>query len=945
MSRADRKARYNSATASDAQDANAVRLFAFTNFADGYRSAVAPEAPFMVVRAKQAKLGDAHPTLQWAPFANAVYSDNPATEAVFMIDGSQLGDHVESDEASAGPTTYGVLARSVMKAVVKLNPRRAVVVGAGPTAWLLVKMLAVSFNGADELIRSALILLPSKPTAEVETTVRRVAQKAPGANGFKFKLFVVGGAAEDVLGWKELCTVFDVVHHPQAAGESVFVTASRFVHTSEFRAGAGGSGAAAAAVQTTSGNRKQTVATYHVVLVRSPYSKQLEQRSELADLSPVGESRTANTSAPGQNGESDDEDDSVDSADGDRDVAEALRPSRANRPENVSTTAPLIPPSDYPNVGAVELLVQGIVLRDKRIGNAHGIISFHPDTLPETLNPYLDNPVVLTATVGHVDGHQCLVNPRGFTRLPAAKIKHGAYLCRADAIPPVNHSALRRFYGCLVVRGRKCALVRSLTGAYAGLRFPYLPIESPYTALETALRAACLQLDVPPDTFAVSTVLPTVTYYPSDGHSVITLYIAFATHRPPGGAARDEIEEDLTPDDPYDWLTVQQAKDELNTQPERDALDDVVRTVRRAVAAKALTVPVAGLGTLGDAGVRPSTLVAFVHAPAAQGLAETRSIAETLAKSSNSSTLGAEVVVLAPEAEDRCPTKRRKATVKAVEERLKGARNTVLLVPVAPNADLDLLQYELAPAIADKTWSLTRLITAFHAQRVPMVPCSDGPLPGSLGGETLTTHALASLEQCDLAVYIEPVAAASTDVFSPADFDAVVRGLNRAAAVAIGLLHASTMLGPAGDMRALTNFRQGESAAKFTVLQFNKAGPGTVPLFTKRVQQQLLQQPEGAASLLRCRVVHLTGSVWLSTRNERQADLRSAGGRVTAHKGPRWATGPSHALRVVIDSAGADAIRQVEALLSELACHSTEEAQQQGDDLGWVDNSDEDDDG
>merc|ERR1719401_2115547 len=61
---------------------------------------------------------------------------------------------------------------------------------------------------------------------------------------------------------------------------------------------------------------------------------------------------------------------------------------------------------------------------------------------------------------------------------------------------PNNISAPMRSFGTLLIRGRKCVLVRSLEGAWEGCRIPRLLATNAEPPLETAIRAVTEQADI-----------------------------------------------------------------------------------------------------------------------------------------------------------------------------------------------------------------------------------------------------------------------------------------------------------------------------------------------------------------------------------------------------------------------------------------------------------------
>jgi hypothetical protein len=117
----------------------------------------------------------------------------------------------------------------------------------------------------------------------------------------------------------------------------------------------------------------------------------------------------------------------------------------------------------------------------------------------------------------------------------------------------------QRLYGCLVVRGNRGVLVRSLTGEFPGLRLPHGPKLEGETAAQAAVRATSSMLDVEESEFKVmGAITPAMYYLPGpSGITAVTVFVAAATSPPPAGPLEDADVEDL--EDAYDWYTLPRA--------------------------------------------------------------------------------------------------------------------------------------------------------------------------------------------------------------------------------------------------------------------------------------------------------------------------------------------------------------------------------------------------
>jgi hypothetical protein len=155
-----------------------------------------------------------------------------------------------------------------------------------------------------------------------------------------------------------------------------------------------------------------------------------------------------------------------------------------------------------------------------------------------------------------------------------------------DRIPshPQRVSGVRRSYGCVLLRGQKVVLVRSLSNEWAGLRFPFGPARAAESEREAALRVTCAQCDICSyELYLLSDVPPAVFYRAEQGQQeVVTLFVAFSTAGPPADAFDEEEEEDEDEDYEYDWMTFAQAARSLNSDEERRVLHTVSQSLQAA---------------------------------------------------------------------------------------------------------------------------------------------------------------------------------------------------------------------------------------------------------------------------------------------------------------------------------------------------------------------------
>eukprot|EP00164_Ancoracysta_twista_P004678 GFYU01006325.1.p1 GENE.GFYU01006325.1~~GFYU01006325.1.p1 ORF type:complete len:1114 (-),score=393.89 GFYU01006325.1:86-2995(-) len=154
-----------------------------------------------------------------------------------------------------------------------------------------------------------------------------------------------------------------------------------------------------------------------------------------------------------------------------------------------------------------------------------------------------------------------------------------------------DRTELARSYGCLVFRGSKVIMVRSLESVWEGMSLPYLPAlqgESPQAA---AVRATCLLCDINPEEFYVSHDIAPITIYLTNGttkagsqvaNEVVTLFPAFATNPPPADAPPDDVMEPEDEEDLYDWYTYPFAMRRLEVDEEKRALLTMAKNLKAA---------------------------------------------------------------------------------------------------------------------------------------------------------------------------------------------------------------------------------------------------------------------------------------------------------------------------------------------------------------------------
>ncbi|KPA84883.1 hypothetical protein ABB37_01341 [Leptomonas pyrrhocoris] len=188
-----------------------------------------------------------------------------------------------------------------------------------------------------------------------------------------------------------------------------------------------------------------------------------------------------------------------------------------------------------------------------------------------------------------------------------------------------NTSRIAHSYGALLIRGRKCALVRDVDearrlGHNTHLRIPSAPHNSAEeSAMECAVRALCDGCEVSSDNFYLPSYLPPVVYYTAASTAgakrCATVYTALAISPPPRGPESDAVEDAPEPEEPYDWVSFSRALTLLATEEEREALREAQRHLEKAHKA-GFYASLKGCGVFGEE-VKPLAGDASTAAPAA----------------------------------------------------------------------------------------------------------------------------------------------------------------------------------------------------------------------------------------------------------------------------------------------------------------------------------------
>jgi hypothetical protein len=587
MSRADKRYRQPS------EDTASVRLFSFSNLVKGYQPQFAPRRPCVILRTK-ARAPDQHPCAQWEPLAQQLYKADLHFPGLFVVDSAAVDESVTREEEGS-VVTAGPVARRVSNVISRLNLCGASLVAAGPTCLFAAKLAFLSekrTNSRGDRMYAHLILLCPSSAEQMAQLLSHCSKHGPPRNAkvdapLVEKVTVLLTDEKQVQIWRELLQT----HQPRLFGEFKIV----FPCQNLFRvlsAQLVDDGPPSQVEEADPNVFLPSPAVFRITFVLSRFTKQVEQEVESA---PLDEPVDARRPAAG-------------------DVSETRQENTGEEPLEEEPAGPaLLFPALVSSGRLRRTTMEGVVaavLGDGvfSLGNAHGCVDV---TVPTTAASSMaaGSRVVVVGSSARSSNGQMSIDAVSVEQL-GEQLGEEAFphVLPLHEVPrSVNFSRSMQHCGVCLVRGRKCVLVRPprRTGAESGaLRFPSQPFTSRFSSREDcAMDALCTQCDITSDgACLLSHLLPPVVFYPSGPKhfgAVVWLFIAVAVYPPPGGAVRDLFEDPQTPDDLYDWFSAALAKEQLSTRAERDAVDDVVRLLRRAVDARVFT-PLHGLGVFGE---------------------------------------------------------------------------------------------------------------------------------------------------------------------------------------------------------------------------------------------------------------------------------------------------------------------------------------------------------
>lgn len=622
MSRVDKRV-HQEQVVGTAKDAS-VRLFAFANTRSGYQVVFAPEMPLVILKTKRSET-EQHPCKQWEPFSSIVFKAQPnTTHAVYVADTTSLiGPQFEQEEAING-AAIGPLLKRLSNHLSKLNPHNGTLLAAGLSAHLALKYMLVgekTLGHSDRLFQKVILVCPSS-LASLKELGSAVQQRRLHQTGYpKPEVVVLVKDAAQVPVW-------EAWHRELEVSGSLFASfaVSSNLTPSVFAAIARSIGVEADGTSVDTAQRFQSPRVYRIDFILSKQTKRVEQVPTLSPLDtlgydvdlPVEEDCTDGNS--GRQGDLAEGTGTVYSSgrccdsDGDLDHNECDScHSIAEGSMLISGISGLVHWKD-----PVRVMLEGRVLNLSKglVGTTEGRIAVEglhqlvevDKALAKHVARSRGAPVALaTALVRDAEGYQRLraLEVSAMTRAQEKNsMTVGGML---SEIPDYNVSALQQHYGAVLIRGRKCALVRDLSGARDDLFIPHAPhSEVDETATECAIRALCEGCQVSSDNFYFPSYLPPVVYYEKVGEEdgceamrCVTLYAVLAVNPPPRGPASDAVEDPSEPEEPYDWVSFPRAMTMLHHVGAKEALQEIQRLLQRAAAASLYKAPT-GCGLFGE---------------------------------------------------------------------------------------------------------------------------------------------------------------------------------------------------------------------------------------------------------------------------------------------------------------------------------------------------------
>lgn len=645
MSRLDKRRLQEEMLQTEAS-ATGARLFVFSNHPKSYPVEFSPTAPIFLLKSK--KTNEQHPAAQWAQFAQLLFARDPHRPGqVYVVDTTSLGPQAETDE-DASPLLLGTALKQAGKVITRINGKAGVIVAAGVSAIYALKSALLSDrktnSRGEPLVQTVVLVCPRKSDLFKELVLYAIRHRQRLGLDAQLtghlQLIVLQQGEDLVKDWRQFCTLEEVrqlfgggLHVETRLSPSLFhglanVLVPEPVDEPLAASDDGDEGYP---------QRLSVPRLYRIQFFLSRFTKQVEQEVNESSVDDWGTATASSTTV------------TVSSASPPTAVTATAATSDSDDMVIVqggaATVSGSLSLSEIFHVTSQDLFVIDVFVVDASkflVGTAHGTATLYVDGEGEGAGPSSDPPPAAAADDGEeepefvvsrsvkkatkslfstlpngsafqttvrvertAEGHTVLVaaweQASRIRLLTRTDIDQSEGLPSTVAEVPTSFalSTIEQSFGVVIIRGRKCVLVRSLSGAFRGMRAPFATHRSgSESAMECAIRAGCTQCDISEDTFFVHPSIAPVSYYPSPTHCV-TLYCAFATALPVNAVEQDQQPDELDLREAYDWLTFDVALQSLSTVVERQALQDLQRNLQRAYVARFYQPPT-GLGMFGE---------------------------------------------------------------------------------------------------------------------------------------------------------------------------------------------------------------------------------------------------------------------------------------------------------------------------------------------------------
>lgn len=641
-----------------------VRLFAFSISRAGYQPCFSPETPFIVLKAKKAA-AEEHPCKQWEPLARLLYRTAPNTApAAYVVDATPFlaTRPQEEHEESVNGLASGPLLKRIGNVIVKLNPHNATLIASGASSFLALKYALSGerqLGHPDRYCAHVVLLHPPDLAPLRALTTLKARRETDGYPAPRVTVVVRAGPAEALWAeWLRECAAQGVLD----AGSTVSC-AGTAPPAADATVNPLFADVLSAAGVVPDGGSLNTMQSYEVpqvfridfvqdkrekMVVQVPVPSPLDtlghddpsqdthhhhhcQHSAASESDDESGSREAKEEGGSDDDAHEEWEDEVEEEEQEggacgcghdhghshnhhhRPGNEGEGEGEGEEDEEGGMLVPGLNELQFTRA-PFSVVVEGRVLDIDRelLGTMQGRV--HVSGLKELLASQAGLEARARRTKGMpvtVVGRVCR-DADGRSSLEAAElapmtkmeVEHSVMAGDdAASIPEYNVSAVAHHCGGIIMRGRKCILVRELCRPQT-LFLPEAPHDSDeLTSLQCAIATACNLTQVSEDNFHSPSYLPPVVYYEpaadGGGPVCVTLYPLLCNYPPPGGPASDAVEDKPEPEEPYDWLSYEAALRCLKSEAQREALTDMAKNLARATRA-GLHKPFPGCGIFGD---------------------------------------------------------------------------------------------------------------------------------------------------------------------------------------------------------------------------------------------------------------------------------------------------------------------------------------------------------